>query len=396
MSHLLALPTPIRFSEWYSGYGYAFNSTSAEACSTSLATYLADYRNLQTDTCDAHLDCILENTSESLKAKMSSAAIFLGVLPAMLSMLGPSISQLSLLSIRRPFLSVLIAMSAGGFSVDRLFTVDSPAHILAGVQGERLVPRIRSTHWGILVSLTEYLLALASLFNILHLTTRLGDRTIMSFKCTIYFLPLLWAFSLTFVYLVVAVPFQFSVVARHLRGNIAASDSRSIDSSPHGANDDFQLMPLRNPGSTAYNPGVDAMGTEGTTPQKTTGTRSLIMRELTTSVSRRPTLRADDMPEFETWMAALLNIATFTLAVHILLGTCWFSSILFLSPGDAINIMLRFFGSAMACRLIVAVELAGMKAHEMSSPGKEQRAPATEPLRYETRISPGSQPYSGT
>lgn len=403
-SSVFSLPTPLRFGQWYSTYADIFNETSSVVCADSLAAYMADYRNLQTRTCDAHLDCVLENTSESLKAKMASAAIFLGVLPAMLAMLGPTLGQLSLLSVRRPFLALLVAMGTSGFAAGGIFTVESPAQILDGVQGERLVPRIRGTRWGVIVSVAEYAAAALALFNVAYLCTRLGDRTIMSFKCTVYFLPLLWLFSVTFVYLLVAIPFQFTAVARHLRGTLAASDARSITSagSQDAATDDTQWMPLRDRGArpTAYLSG--AAEQLAAPSRKGTGmsARDLLLRELTTSVSRRPTMRADDMPEFETWMATLLNLASLTLAIHIILGTCWFSSILFLGPTDAIKIIMRFFGSALACRLIIVIELAGMKAHEMSSREEVSRpAPAVVPSSYqeqEPHLFPASRPYPGT
>ncbi|GJC80864.1 hypothetical protein ColLi_03702 [Colletotrichum liriopes] len=76
---------------------------------------------------------------------MASAAIFLGILPTTLSIIGPSITQLTQLSARRPVLSFLIALGSIRFYLDRLFRLESPAETLLFVQGERLVPRVQSS-----------------------------------------------------------------------------------------------------------------------------------------------------------------------------------------------------------------------------------------------------------
>jgi hypothetical protein len=74
----------------------------------------------------------------------------------------------------------------------------------------------------------------------------------------------------------------------------------------------------------------------------------------------------EEMPEFETWVSGLFNLATFLAMVHVVLGTCFFSSILFLSASDAIKVIMRLLGSAIACRIIIWAELAGMKASGLS------------------------------
>jgi len=42
-------------------------------------------------------------------------------------------------------------------------------------------------------------------------------------------------------------------------------------------------------------------------------------------------------------------------------GTIWFSSILFISAGDALGVWARYAASAIICRTIMMYELAGMR-----------------------------------
>lgn len=50
-------------------------------------------------------------------------------------------------------------------------------------------------------------------------------------------------------------------------------------------------------------------------------------------------------------------LASFATMLHIISGMVLLSSALFISPRDAVLISVRFFGSAVVCRLFVMVEL---------------------------------------
>ncbi|KAI9162874.1 hypothetical protein HJFPF1_04469 [Paramyrothecium foliicola] len=358
MSQLIAIGSSMRFQDWYSSYGPIFNETSSGTCNDTLAAYVADYRNFETQTCNLHLDCVLSESTESLKAKMASAAIFLGILPPMLSMLGPSITQLSMLSARRPLLSLLVSVGSTGFYLDRLFRPENPAEILSVVPGERHVPRVRSAMVGILISVFEYLLAGAAVLNVVNLAVRVGDRTIMSFECNMWFLPVVWVFSLTFVFLFVAVPFQFSAVAKHIRNCTGPKRTNHPKPDEGSASaDDMRWVPLQDrERESTYPPSKPVRQTSATT---------FVLREVTSGL-QHDSLAIHEIPHFEPWVALLFNIGSFMVAFHVILGTCFFSSVLFLGPLDAMKIILRFFGSAVACRLIIMVELASMKSRELA------------------------------
>ncbi|KAI8240679.1 hypothetical protein K4K56_001846 [Colletotrichum sp. SAR 10_98] len=353
----LAIGNPVRFQDWFSTFGPRLQNISTGVCNETLNAYLADYRNLNTRTCDLHLDCVLAETSESTKAKIASAAIFLGILPSMLSMMGPSMTQLALLSARRPLLAILIALGSTAFCLDRLFHIETPADILSMVQGERFIPRIRSSRWGIIVSVLEYLFIGAAVFNVINLAVRVGDYTVMSFQCNIWFFPLIWVLSVTFIFLLVGIPFQFSAIAKHIRNRTGTTPLNRVDAGPEGP-DDAQWTPLPPRAEWASSSGTFSRQNSGTSVSK------FMLRELTPGL-RHPSLKVAEVPQFEPWVAVLFGVGSFLAAFHIILGTGWFSSILFLSPGDAIRVIMRFFASSVVCRLVVMVELASMKSQEM-------------------------------
>lgn len=348
------LGNSLRFQNWYSALAPVFHNVSTNVCRESLQAYIAE--PWKDATCDAHLDCILGNTSDSLKTKIASAAVFLGILPSMLSWFGPSLTHLTLLSARRPFLALCVACGNPGFHLDRLFTVESPSDAFSQYGGSRFIPRVRSPGWAVFITLVEYILAGAAIFNVVTLSLRIGDRAVMSFECRIWFLPIIWMGLFIALFLVVAVPFQFSRAARYMRG----SDARWTDEGRRQLVEDEGGIHWVGEGFG----GADE-------PKKRNFVARYFIRELTPG-SRQASLDSKQIPEFERWMASSLNFGYLLVSFHIILGTCWFSSTLFLSPKDAITIMVRYFGSSVACRLIIAVELAGLQARDERAPSKIQ------------------------
>jgi hypothetical protein len=298
-------------------------------------------------TCDAHLDCMLSNLTESMKVKIATAAVFLGILPSLLSMSGPCLTHLTLLSARRPILALCIAAANPGYYVDRLFTIESPAETFEQYGNSRFVPRLMSPRWAIFFSVLEYLLLGASIFNVWTLSLRIGDRVILSFQCRIWYLPLIWMISFIAIFLCVAVPFQFSRTAKHMR----ACDSKWTDSGRR------QLIEDEG--------GVRWVGDRGDWEgdKSSNHLTRFLAREFTPG-ARQASLDTSRIPHYERWMAICLNVGYLLTSLHIIVGTCWFSSILFLSPKDAMFIILRYFASSVGCRLIMAIELSGLKARE--------------------------------
>ena len=70
--------------------------------------------------CGNVLGCILENTDELRKSTIASAQVVLGILPPLLSALGTSIPEISLLGPHYPLLTALVTLGAPCFFQTRL------------------------------------------------------------------------------------------------------------------------------------------------------------------------------------------------------------------------------------------------------------------------------------
>lgn len=333
--------TNIRFQEWYSSYGSLFQNISSTVCSETLQEYL-DASN--GDTCDLHIDCMLENTRESVKSAIASAAIFLSLVPTIMSMLGPSLVQLAILSTRRPLLSLLLSVGSSEFYLDGLFRIESTEELLSISKGERLFPRIKGPR-AVLISVGEYVLAGLAVANVVHNSYRLGSKTIVSFVCNTWFFPLVWTLMLPGIFLLVTIPFQFSAAAKTIRrrsyNRLEPTKAATLAASP------LEQLPASEQGvPRAYSFKV---------------AKDIVALEGLPSLGH-PSIPSRDLPNFEKWLTILLNAASFVAAIHVLVGICFFSSILFISVVDAIEVALRYLASAAVCRLVVTLEFTGMKA----------------------------------
>jgi hypothetical protein len=329
----------VRFEEWYSSYGPVFSNISTNVCAETLQGYLADKNG---DTCDFHIDCMLENTRESVKSAIASAAIFLSLVPTIMSMLGPSLVQLAILSTRRPVLSFLLSVGSSEFYLDGLFRIESTQELLSIAKGERLFPRIRGLK-AILISVAEYVLAGLAVANVVHNSYRLGNKTIVSFVCNTWYFPLVWTLMLPGIFLLVTIPFQFSRVASAIRRQTYRQPSRT----PYAATASLEPPPALKQGV----PRADSFKVA----------KDIVSLEGLPSLGH-PSIPTQGLPNFEKWLTILLNAASFVAAIHVLVGICFFSSILFISVVDAIEVTLRYLASAAVCRLIVTLEFTGMKA----------------------------------
>ncbi|EOO00241.1 hypothetical protein UCRPA7_4336 [Phaeoacremonium minimum UCRPA7] len=333
--------TNTRFQGWYSSYGSLFQNISSDVCSETLRDYLTASNG---DTCDLHIDCILGNTRESVKSAIASAAIFLSLVPTIMSMLGPSLVQLAILSTRRPLLSFLLSVGSSEFYLDGLFRIESTEELLSIAKGERLFPRIRGPK-AALISAGEYVIAGLAVANVVHNSYRLGSKTIVSFVCNTWFFPLVWTLMLPGIFLLVTIPFQFSGIAKAIRQR--SYHRQEPPRASIWATSSLEPSPALKQGV----PRADSLKLA----------RDIVALEGLPSLGH-PSIPSQGLPNFEKWLTILLNAASFVAAIHVLVGICFFSSILFISVVDAIEVTLRYLASAAVCRLVVTLEFTGMKA----------------------------------
>lgn len=183
-----------KFQTWYSTYAQHFEQSSTSAtCNATLQQYL----NPSTDSPSPnlriawHVDCILQNTTETIKANMASAGVVLGLMPSLLSSLGPTLAESSLLMLERPLLSSLLVLGGPALYPFRPFDHQDPLEALK--QPSRTLPRIPSSHGAhLMISLVQYLLALAAAVNVVTVSLQLGVQTVVTWKKDQSYYPLAW------------------------------------------------------------------------------------------------------------------------------------------------------------------------------------------------------------
>jgi hypothetical protein len=303
-----------------------------DICAATLADYMSAYNDPVVDPdrlCLAQQDCILVNMSESEKSYMSSSSLVLGLSPILLSSIGPTVSEIGLLSLRRPILSLLLTFGTVGVYPSRILSYmeDSALDIiaepttLAVFLNKTLVHdtiRRRATA----ISVAQYVMVALAVFNVTYTSWQLGVATVLNFVCQSSFMPLIWTTLPVFIHLPAALA---------LRANKKAPATVSTSSEP----------------ARAMN-----------------GSKSLVWSSLTSEVAlyalREEPLDLDALRPtprliFWHWVATVFSF------VHVLVGIIIFSSLLLTMTTDAAIILLRYAASALACRLIIVFELAGFR-----------------------------------
>lgn len=310
-----------RFQDWFPYFRNQFRSISTGICNATLSAYLDDHLNLNTRTCYLHIDCILDHTRESTKAHLSSSVVILGLTPTILSSLGTSLSEASLLSSRRPILALLCSLGAPSLNSTRFLDMEDPIESLTDRNGRLIVDPVPSL-WAAVISAIEYLLAAAAVANVVQTSYDLGNKTIVTWKCNVSFLPLMWTLAPGLIHLLAVLPFHLSAAGRTMR---------SVD-----------------------------MGSIKESERKRYAVVRWWKRETQISANR-PRPPVETVPTMRSTARTFGTIAQLLSLIHLIFGTLVFSSLLFISVIDSLPVIVQYAVSAFIFRSIVMFELAGMK-----------------------------------
>ncbi|KAL7793059.1 hypothetical protein V8C37DRAFT_111206 [Trichoderma ceciliae] len=295
-------PITQKFRYWFDNWGSSHEGAIADPdqCGPDLQSY---WNPAPDDTykwkCTRALDCVLKVASPSDSQMLSTSIVVLGLTPGMLSSLGPSVAESSMLSYRNQVLALLLSIGSPAFSPSGFWTYDDPLNTIRSSQNRAWqnsgilasFVRSQSRHRSLWILFIEYLLVLGAIFNTVHVSLDLGVRSVSTWICESWWLPLIW----------VLIP---SVI--HVFGAIS-----------------FRLTPKKSENSSSG--GGDK-------------------HEIKVSPPTASTL--------------LFNIvAVSCVSVHIMFGTLAFSSLLFLTVLDAVRVVVQFALSAMVCRFIGQYEL---------------------------------------
>ncbi|KAH6850772.1 hypothetical protein B0I37DRAFT_120990 [Chaetomium sp. MPI-CAGE-AT-0009] len=318
------------FRKWYPEYGSVFQNTLETHCSTEYAAWAAglparpeDYTtNGTTSAGQAVVQCILSSTSEFMKANMASAAVLLGIMPFALSVLGSSSEESALLYVigRRPLLTTLLLAGAPVVVALRPFEYKDPVGILRAREGRFYSFNIGPS-WVVLA--LEYIVALASVANVVHVTYGLGVGVTTMILPDSSYLPGVWAAS---------------GIAVHVIGALCLKSRLRL------------LTPEKEP---------------------------ILKSELTLSADKNITVKT--MPETKRFLALSWLTSTST-TFHVIFGTLAFSSMQFVSVRDAFGVIGRYTASVTICRIVLMYELSGLRtavdgANSILSPAEDGQDP---------------------
>ncbi|KAF2689802.1 hypothetical protein K458DRAFT_427891 [Lentithecium fluviatile CBS 122367] len=314
-----------KFRHWFPKYERHWLNAS-EICTTQLNDYWTANRTRHHATCAVATDCILKNTTETIKSNMASAAIFLGLTPSILALIGPSVMDLSLLSARLPILAILLALASP--AVNSLYC-------FRGAESSEEISRASTSaiardwhHWTknrsplakTAIRLAEYMIVGGLLVNTIQVSIDLDLRSVSGWRCGQMHMPLMWCLLSLAVH-------AMGILAVHLRHR---KPPTSIT---------FQAPAL---------------------PEKRGFLRSVRWKtRIMLLGSRRweSLARGQDsrVGEVLLWLASLTGIG------HMVFGMLVFSSLIFVGALDGLPVLARYAVSAAICQAIMLLELAGMR-----------------------------------
>lgn len=186
--------------------------------------------------CENLLGCILDNTDEALKINMAGAAILLGLAPTILGNLAPTIENLAFLSSQRPLLSFFLAASTATTNTGRpLGDVDPLGSVLETLSREsrfKGIVRLQRGRFGPILSLVEYVLAIAATINVVLLSYQLTLTTVVSWSCPNWAWVISWSCIPAALHL-------FSMLVFRL--TVRQDKKQSSYEDPYGSHDDIAI-----------------------------------------------------------------------------------------------------------------------------------------------------------
>ncbi|KAI0508845.1 hypothetical protein F5B22DRAFT_618937 [Xylaria bambusicola] len=336
-----------QFDHFFPGWNNLVQNILRENCSEPYAEYLADNLNLTLgfqSLVNPVIDCILEEFPEFRKAELATGALVLGLIPTILQSIGSSTVETALVGLRRPVLGFLI--SAGSPAVSMMKTNDFARAVTEFVEGgeptelgiESLRWSAGRATWAVLIAILEYVIVGGAVANVLHLAWELGYHAVAIFAPNTIFGVPLWTLGAALIHVA-------GCAALWVRIRIRTVDARS------------------GPGYTV-----------STKPLNT-----WVPAQFLPAVFQPPIvfeLRRDRSSSF--WFYSLTWAISIGILAQVAFGTLVLSGLLFFSLADCLIIVGRYTVSAVACRAVVRLELAGMTAALAKPTSNEAAVPLTD------------------
>ena len=112
----------------------------------------------------------------------------------------------------------------------RLFEYDDPAETLGTGINRVVFPRLNSALFSGVLSILQYLLAMAAIVNMMQIAIELGRKTILAWGCTFDWGPLVWSLIPIVIHSLAAAMYNVEIRrARHRVKSSMAGDGRSTE-----------------------------------------------------------------------------------------------------------------------------------------------------------------------
>ncbi|KAF1989772.1 hypothetical protein K402DRAFT_390748 [Aulographum hederae CBS 113979] len=187
-----------KFQQWFPQYAHHWRAAITGPCRQQFSNYMHNNQTLCKSPCACAADCILANTSGSIRSNFASAQVLLGLVPVVLAVTGPTVAEMALLSTYRPLLAFLLAVGEPAVNVLRAF---EGADVRAPFKKPRSAFSRAWTEWlsnqsasvRALFGTVTYVVALAAIANNIRNSVVTDMRTIAGWRCATLFLPLAWS-----------------------------------------------------------------------------------------------------------------------------------------------------------------------------------------------------------
>ncbi|KAH8773546.1 hypothetical protein F5883DRAFT_548066 [Diaporthe sp. PMI_573] len=313
---------PSQYQHWFPQWRVKLTRIMQDNCSVPYQDYLTPGADpgYEHDKTMAVTSCVLGNMLEADKMGMQSATVLLGLTPTILGLVGSSTAETSVLSLRRPVLSLILSLGSPSINPLRSFEYWDPVRgILLRSSKERgRSQRQAGEAWdckSIAISALGYALALAAVANVTELAYELESRTICAFEGPSMFTVYVWTYTAACI---------------HILGAIALRTRLK---------DQANISVLE---STGFRQKANHIVRTELTPCGAQVALDIVWKPIA-------------LPH------AILSWCTSTFTVlHIVFGTLVCTSRLFISTQDALAVVARYLASALACRILVVCELSGL------------------------------------
>lgn len=312
-----------RFIDWFPDWAGQLENITNTSCNETLETYhklilAKDVPGVDSSakSCKVPLSCLLGQFSERDKAVMQTVSVLLGLLPALLSQIGPPAAQLRELAHHRPILAVLLL---------------SGAPVLNSLWGSREAeangsPGIgrKSKAIAIPISVLQYACAIVAFLNTVATTISLENRSILSWWCDGSPWLFIWLY-------IPACALTIWIIYHIVRLKISNRPTRTT-----------RRIEIRNCCSWMVHE-FEICANHG--------------------IEDKEGVKNDfKLQGFTAYCVSTLLAGVLLSLVQLVMGAAILASLLFISLSDACKFVLaRYIGSAIICRFILMFEIAGLR-----------------------------------